>query len=161
MNKFPITTAGFAKIQEELKDYKTVQRPEIIKAIAEARENGDLSENADYQAARERQSFIEGKILELEDKIARAEVIEPTKLHGEIITFGATVTIIDLDNEVKKLYKIVGEYEADLNLGMISISSPIARALIGKKVGDVAEVSSPGGVKEYEILKLEYLAIEL
>ncbi len=156
MQKFPITQEGFAKISSELKTLKTVDRPAIIKAISEAREHGDLSENAEYQAAREKQSFIEGRIASLEDKIARSEVIDITKLSNETIKFGATVNLYDVETEQKTAYKIVSEYEADLSKGMISISSPIARALIGKSKEAYVEVNTPAGIKEYKVLKIEY-----
>ena len=156
MNKTPITKEGLAKISEELKQLKTVERPNIIKAIAEARELGDLSENAEYQSARERQSFIEGRIIQLEDIIARSEIIDVLSLSGKAIKFGATVKVLDLDSEVKSDYKIVGDYEADINNKQISISSPIAKSLIGKSVGDTVEVTTPTGVKELEILEVSF-----
>jgi transcription elongation factor GreA len=156
MQKFPITTEGFKQISSELKTLKTAERPAIIKAIAEAREHGDLSENAEYHAAREKQSFIEGRIASLEDKIARSEIIDISKLSGNTVKFGATVKLIDIDADHKNTYKIVGEYEADLEKGMVSIASPIARALIGKNKGDFIEVNTPTGIKEYEILGIEY-----
>lgn len=156
MQKFPITKEGYSKIVEELKEFKTIERPQIIKAIAAAREQGDLSENADYQAARERQSFIEGKILELEDKIARSEVIDISTLSGNTIKFGAKITVLDCDTEKKYMYKIVGEYEANLEKGLLSITSPIVKALIGKSKGDFVEVNTPSGFKEYEVLSVEF-----
>lgn len=156
MEKFPITVAGYSKLQEEIKHLKIVERPEIIQAIAAARELGDLSENAEYHAAREKQSFIEGKILDLEDKLARAEVIDPLKLSGDKIKFGATVNLIDEDTDDKFIYSIVGDYEADISKGMISISSPIARGLIGKSQGESAEIITPKGTRYYEITKVEY-----
>lgn len=156
MSKFPITIEGFKKISSELHDLKTIQRPHIIVAIKEARELGDLSENAEYHAAREKQGFIEGRILELEDKIARSEVIDTTKLSCDTVKFGATVQIKDLETDAKSTYKIVGEYEADLEQGMVSIVSPIARALIGKHAGDIIEVSTPRGIIEYEVLAIDY-----
>jgi transcription elongation factor GreA len=157
MNKFPITKEGYLKLEEELRHLKNVERPAISKAIAEARELGDLSENAEYHAARERQSFIEGRIIELEDKFARADVIDLTKLVGSTdIKFGAIVDLIDDDIEQEVKYKIVGEYEADLNNGMISVVSPLARALIGKKVGDYIEVVTPKATKSYEIVAIKY-----
>jgi transcription elongation factor GreA len=156
MQRFPITQEGFDQISVELKRLKTVDRPAIIKAISEARELGDLSENAEYQAAREKQSFIETRILDLEDKIARSEVIDISKLSSDTVKFGATVTISDLDTDRNSQYKIVGEYEADLEKRMISLSSPMAKALIGKNKGNLIEVNTPTGLKEYKILEIEY-----
>ena len=157
MSKIPMTAEGFSRLEEELKHLKSVERPAVIRAIAEAREHGDLSENAEYHAARERQSFIEGRVAELEDKIARAEVIDPKKLSGKQVMFGATVTLVDEDTDAKAKYQIVGPDESDINAGRISISSPLARALIGKSVGDSAEVSTPGGTKSYEIVKVAFV----
>lgn len=157
MEKFPITAEGFSKLNEELRHLKTVERPAISQAISEARELGDLSENAEYHAAREKQSFIEGRIIELEDKIARAEVIDISKLSGKNIKFGAKVTVIDEDTDEESSYQIVGEYEADLNKKLISISSPLARGLIGKSEGDYVEINTPNGGKGYEITKVEYI----
>ncbi len=151
-----MTAEGYAALESELKRLKTEERPTVIAAIAEARSHGDLSENAEYHAAKERQSFIEGRVQELEDKIARAQVIDPTKLSGSSIKFGATVQVQDEDSGAKAKYKIVGEDEADVRAGKISISSPIARALIGKEEGDVVEVMAPGGPKSYEILKVKF-----
>ena len=142
---------------EELKNLKTVERPAIIAAIAEARAHGDLSENAEYHAAREKQSFIEGRILELEDAMSRAQVIDTAALSGDKIVFGANVLLFDEEAEDEISYQIVGQYEADLEKGRISVQSPLARALIGKSVGDTAEVASPNGGKSYEILKVEYV----
>ncbi|MGE0045664.1 MAG: transcription elongation factor GreA, partial [Hyphomonadaceae bacterium] len=142
---------------QELKRLKTEERPTVIQAIAEARSHGDLSENAEYHAAKERQSFIEGRVLELEDKIARAQVIDVSKLSGKQVKFGATVTVLDEDTEQKANYKIVGEDESDVKGGKVSITSPLARALIGKEVGDVVEVAAPGGAKSYEILKIRWV----
>lgn len=156
MDKVPMTMQGYTALQEELKTLKSVERPAIIQAIAEAREHGDLSENAEYHAARERQSFIEGRIAELEDKTSRAEIIDPAKLSGDQIMFGATVTIVDCDDDSEKVYQIVGEMESDIAKGKIAVTSPIARALIGKQVGDVVEVHSPGGTKDYEVLKVVF-----
>jgi transcription elongation factor GreA len=156
MDKVPMTAEGHAALDAELKRLKTVERPTVIQAIAEARSHGDLSENAEYHAAKERQSFIEGRLAELEDKLARAHVIDVSRLSGDTIKFGATVTVLDEDTEEKANYKIVGEDEADVRGGKISISSPIARALIGKEVGDVVEVAAPGGAKSYEILKIKW-----
>lgn len=151
-----MTAEGHAALDAELKRLKTVERPTVIAAIAEARTHGDLSENAEYHAAKERQSFIEGRLAELEDKLARAQVIDVSRLSGDSIKFGATVTVLDEDTEEKAVYKIVGEDEADVRAGKISISSPIARALIGKEQGDVVEVAAPGGAKSYEILKVKW-----
>jgi transcription elongation factor GreA len=154
--KVPMTKLGFDRLEEELKNLKSVERPAVVKAIAEAREHGDLSENAEYHAARERQSFIEGRILELEHKISHAEVIDATKLDGKDVKFGATITLIDNDSSEKVVYQIVGEDEADIKAGLLSVTSPLARALIGKNVKDVVEVSTPKGGKSYEIAKVNY-----
>jgi transcription elongation factor GreA len=151
-----MTAEGFAALDAELKRLKTEERPAIIQAIAEARQHGDLSENAEYHAAKERQAFIEGRVLELEDKIARSQVIDVTKLSGKQVKFGATVQLQDEDSGEKRKYKIVGEDEADVRAGKVSITSPVARALIGKEKGDVVEVAAPGGVKAFEILKVEW-----
>jgi len=156
MSKIPMTAEGYSRLEEELKHLKGIERPAVIRAIAEARENGDLSENAEYHAARERQSFIEGRVAELEDKIARAEVIDVKKLHGKQVMFGATVSLLDEDTEEKIKYQIVGQDESDIRAGRLSISSPLARALIGKKVGDSVEVSTPGGSKSYEIVRVTF-----
>jgi transcription elongation factor GreA len=157
MEKVPVTSQGYARMEEELKTLKTVERPNVIKAIAEARAHGDLSENAEYSAAREKQSFIEGRILELEDKVARAEVIDVQALIGsETIKFGATVTLVDDDTEEEVVYQIVGDYEAELKHGKLSILAPISRALIGKKEGDGVEVVTPKGKKNYEVLAVKY-----
>jgi transcription elongation factor GreA len=155
MEKIPLTRAGFDKIDAELKHLKSVERPTIIQAISEAREHGDLSENAEYHSAKEKQSFIEGRIKELESVISLAEVIDPTKLSGSI-KFGATVTLVDEDTEEKKVYQIVGEYEADIEKGRLNMKSPLARALIGKTVGDTVEVRTPGGERGYEILSVSF-----
>ena len=157
MEKVPMTIAGFAALEEELKKRQQVERPRIIQQIAEARAHGDLSENAEYHAAKEAQSLNEGRIAELEDKLSRAEVIDVTKLSGSTIKFGATVTMIDEDTEEEKRYQIVGESEADVKSGRVSISSPIARALIGRKPGDTIEVKTPGGGKSYEILTVAFV----
>jgi len=157
MEKVPMTAAGHARLDEELKQLKNVERPQVIQAIAEARAHGDLSENAEYHAAKERQGWIEGRILELEDKFARAEVIDVAKLDGDTVKFGATVTLIDEDTEQKKTWQIVGDYEADVKSGKISISSPIARALIGKKKGDSVEVAAPGGARSYEVGRVQFI----
>ncbi len=156
MNKVPMTSEGYATLEVELRRLKQVERPRIIQAIAEARAHGDLSENAEYHAAKEAQGMNEARVAELEDKLGRAEVIDVTKLAGDSVTFGATVTIVDEDTDEEKVYRIVGDMEADVKQGKISISSPIARALIGKKVGDSIEVSAPGGARGYEILKISF-----
>ncbi|HEY4923934.1 MAG TPA: transcription elongation factor GreA [Roseiarcus sp.] len=157
MDKFPITIAGHAALEAEFMRLQQVERPRIIEAIAEARSHGDLSENAEYHSAKEAQSHNEGRIAELEDKLQRAEVIDVSKLSGSTIKFGATVTMVDEDTEAKKVFQIVGESEADVKSGRVSITSPTARALIGKKVGDSVEVNTPGGGKSYEILKVAYV----
>ncbi|KAA6205212.1 MAG: transcription elongation factor GreA [Candidatus Tokpelaia sp.] len=157
MEKVPMTRNGFDKLREELEWRQKAERPRIIEAIAEARAHGDLSENAEYHAAKESQSLNEGRIHELEDYLARAEVIDIGKLTGAKIKFGATVTLIDEETEEKRIYQIVGDQEADVKAGKISISSPIARALINKEQGDSIEVQAPGGARAYEILKLEFI----
>jgi transcription elongation factor GreA len=151
-----MTAEGHAALEAELKNLKSVERPAVIKAIAEAREHGDLSENAEYHAAKEKQGFIEGRVMELEDMLGRAEVIDPKTLSGKTVKFGATVTVIDEDTEKEASYKIVGDQEADVSKGKISVSSPIARGLIGKEEGDVVEVNTPGGGRSWEILKVEF-----
>ena len=151
-----MTADGYANLQDELKRLKSVDRPAIIRAIAEARDHGDLSENAEYHAAKDRQAFIEGRVMDLEDKLSRAEVIDVSKLSGKTVKFGATVTLSDEDTDAKVKYQIVGDLEADAKRGRISISSPIARALIGKSAGDTVEVAAPGGAKSYEILKVQF-----
>ena len=156
MQKIPMTAEGHQALDDELKHLKTVERPAVIAAISEAREHGDLSENAEYHAAKERQGWIEGRVQELEDKLARAQVIDTSKMSGDTVKFGATVTIVDEDTEVESTYRIVGDDEADVKAGKVSLSSPIARALINKEVGDVVEVNAPGGAKSYEILKVEW-----
>lgn len=156
MDKVPITAAGYDDLQEELKNLKNVERPSIITAIAEAREHGDLSENAEYHAARERQSFVEGRIGEIEDKLSRAQIIDVSKLQGKDVKFGATVTLADEETDEKKTYQIVGETESDISAGLLSVASPLARAIIGKKVGDSVEVATPGGAKDYEIVKVKF-----
>jgi transcription elongation factor GreA len=156
MEKIPMTRAGFVALEVELKNLKSVERPAIIKAIAEAREHGDLSENAEYHSAREKQSFIEGRIKEIEAIISLAEVIDPATLSGPI-KFGATVTVADEDTDEENTWQIVGEHEANVEKGLLNIKSPIARALIGKDEGDSAEVRTPGGDKSYEIIKIEYI----
>ena len=157
MDKIPITNIGFEKLEEELKILKSIERPNVIKAIAEAREHGDLSENAEYHAAKEKQSFIEGRIADLENKISRAEVIITKKLKSNKVIFGATVTLGEVGKKKQIVYQIVGTEEADVESGKISISSPLARALLGKKVDDSVEVYSPGGSKEYEVENIEFL----
>jgi transcription elongation factor GreA len=157
MQKVPMTADGYTDLQTELKQLKTIERHAVIKAIAEAREHGDLSENAEYHAARDKQSFIEGRILELEDKISRAEVIDFKRFDGERIQFGATVTIADEDTDEETTYQIVGEHEADVSAGRLSLTSPIARALIGKSVGDSVEVVTPRGQKDYEVVQVQFV----
>ncbi|MHC0054214.1 transcription elongation factor GreA [Actibacterium sp. D379-3] len=156
MEKIPMTRAGHTALEAELKTLKSVERPAVIKAIAEAREHGDLSENAEYHAAREKQSFIEGRIKELEATLSLAEVIDPTKLSGAI-KFGATVRLVDEDTDEEKTYQIVGAPEADIEKGLLNIKSPLARALIGKEEGDSVEVKTPGGGKSYEVLSIQYV----
>ena len=157
MNKVPLTAKGAAKLQEELKELKTVKRPTVIKAIAEAREHGDLKENAEYHAAREQQSFIEGRIKDIEGKLSHAQVIDVTKLDaGGKVVFGATVVVLELDNDEEFTYQIVGDDEADIKHNLISVSSPIARALIGKQEGDDVFLETPGGAREFEILEVRY-----
>jgi transcription elongation factor GreA len=157
MEKIPMTAEGYQALDAELKRLKTVERPTVIQAIAEARTHGDLSENAEYHAAKERQAFIETRLAEIEDKIARAQIIDVSKLSGKQVKFGATVQLLDEDSGEKSKYKIVGEDEADVKAGKVSITSPIARAMIGKEEGDVVEVMAPGGAKSYEIVKVKYL----
>ncbi len=156
MDKFPLTKEGFTALEQELKNLKSVERPNIIAAIAEARSHGDLSENAEYSAAKEKQSFIEGRIQELEAVISRAQVIDPSLNKGDIVRFGAVVLVVDEDTDKESKYQIVGDYEADIEKNKISLSSPLAKALIGKEVGDVAEYMAPGGKKSFEILKVIY-----
>ena len=156
MEKIPMTRKGHQALETELKHLKSVERPAIIKAIAEAREHGDPSENAEYHSAKEKQSFIEGRIKELEGAISLADVIDPTKMKGGI-KFGATVTLVDEDTDEEKTYQIVGEYEANIEAGLLNIKSPIARALIGKEEGDSVEVHTPGGGKSYEVLKIAFI----
>ena len=156
MEKIPMTAAGYEVLATELKHRQQVERPRIIQQITDARTHGDLSENAEYHAAKEAQSLNEGHIAELEDKLARAEVIDVSKLSGETIKFGATVTLLDEDTEKKQVWQIVGEPEADAKKGKISITSPLARALVGKKKGAQVEVVTPGGAKAYEVMKVEW-----
>ncbi|WP_040567305.1 transcription elongation factor GreA [Magnetospirillum molischianum] len=156
MEKIPMTPAGLAQLEDELRTLKTIERPAVIRAIAEAREHGDLSENAEYHAARERQSFIEGRVAELEDVISRAQVIDVSTLTGDQVRFGATVTLADEDSDDEVAYTIVGAHEADIKSGRMSVQSPLARALIGKHVGDAVEVTTPGGSKSYEIVDVRF-----
>ena len=156
MDKFPLTKEGFTALEQELKNLKGVERPNIIAAIAEARSHGDLSENAEYSAAKEKQSFIEGRIQELEAVISRAQVIDPSLNKGDIVRFGAVVLVVDEDTDKESKYQIVADYEADIKKNKISLSSPLAKALIGKEVGDVAEYTAPGGKKSFEILEVIY-----
>ena len=158
MEKFPLTRKGFLRLEQELKNLKAVERPNIIAAIAEARSHGDLSENAEYSAAKEKQSFIEGRIQELEAVVSRAQVIDPAEVQGgDTVRFGATVAVVDTDTDVEKSYQIVGDYEADINENKISLSSPLAKALIGKEVGDEVVYMAPGGKKTFEILEVSYI----
>jgi transcription elongation factor GreA len=157
MEKVPMTGEGYTVLDEELKRLKTQERPSVIGQIAEARLHGDLTENAEYHAAKDRQGWIEGRIAEIEDKIARAQVIDVSKLSGAQVKFGATVSVVDEDTEDKARYQIVGDHEADVKSGKLSISSPLSRAMIGKEVGEVVEVNTPGGVKAYAILKIEWV----
>jgi transcription elongation factor GreA len=156
MEKMPITGDGLNRLQEELRRLKTVERPAVIRALEEARTHGDLSENAEYHAARERQSFIEGRVAELEDKIRRAEVIDVSKLSGNAVKFGATIALVDVDTDEEVTYQIVGAEESDITAGRLSVTSPLARALIGKEVGDSVEVPTPRGSKVYEILEVRF-----
>jgi transcription elongation factor GreA len=156
MDKIPMTAAGYAALEQELKQRQQVERPRIIQQISDARSHGDLSENAEYHAAKEQQSHNEGRIAELEDKLARSEVIDVSKLSGDTVKFGATVTLVDEDTEKKQVWQIVGETEADAKAGRISITSPLARALVGKKTGAQVEVVTPGGAKAYEVVKVEW-----
>ena len=157
MQKFPMTASGLAALEEELRHLKASERPAIIRAIAEARAHGDLSENAEYHAARERQSFIEGRIAELEEITAAAEVINPSALSGDTVKFGATIHLVDEDTDIEVTYQIVGMHEADIKRSRLSITSPLAKALISKRVGDTVAVPAPGGDKSYEILKISYV----
>ena len=156
MEKVPMTANGHSAMTEEIKHLKSVERPRIIRAIEEARSHGDLSENAEYHAAKEQQGWTEARVAELEDKISRAEVIDISKLSGATVTFGAKVTLVDEETDAQASYQIVGDFEADVKKGKISISSPIARAIIGKRKGDSVEVATPGGGKSYEILKVKW-----
>lgn len=156
MDKYPLTKEGFLMLEQELKNLKSVERPNIIAAIAEARSHGDLSENAEYSAAKEKQSFIEGRIQELEAVVSRAQVIDPALNKGDVVRFGAKVLVVDEDSDKESRYQIVGDYEADIEKNKISLSSPLAKALIGKEVGDIAEYTAPGGKKSFEILEVVY-----
>jgi transcription elongation factor GreA len=157
MDRIPMTASGYKALEDEINHLKNVERHEIIKLIAEARAHGDLSENAEYHAAKERQAFIEGRVIELEDKLGRADVIDVSKLSGNTVKFGATITLVDEDTDEERKFQIVGDHEADAKNGRISVSSPIARALIGKAKGDSVEVAAPGGARSYEILKVEFV----
>ena len=157
MEKVPITKTGYDALNAELKTKKSIERPAIIKAIAEAREHGDLSENAEYHTAKDRQGFIEGRIKELESLISRADVIDPAKMSGTTIRFGATVELVDENTDQERTYQIVGEPEADINAGRLNMRSPLARALIGKEEGDSVEVAAPGGARSYEVLSVRYV----
>ena len=157
MERIPMTASGYKALEEEINQLKNVERHAVIAMIAEARAHGDLSENAEYHAAKERQSFIEGRMIELEDQIGRADVIDVSKLSGATVKFGATVTLIDVDTNDQRKYQIVGDFEAQPKNGRISISSPIARAIIGKSVGDTVEVAAPGGARSYEIQKVQWI----
>ncbi|MHA1538500.1 MAG: transcription elongation factor GreA [Alphaproteobacteria bacterium] len=156
MERVPMTASGQTRLQDELKNLKMVERPSVIKAIEEARAHGDLSENAEYEAARERQSFVEGRVADIEDKLRRAEVIDVSKLSGKEVKFGAFVTIEDEDTDEKSNYQIVGVDEADIDNGLLSVSAPLGRALIGKTIGDSVEVTTPRGTKAYEITKVRF-----
>lgn len=156
MDKFPMTLRGFEALKHELEHLKKVERPAIITAIAEARDHGDLSENAEYHSAREKQGFIEGRIAELEEKVSKADVIDPSKLEGKKIMFGATIIVFDEDTEEELKYQIVGQDESDIKKGLLSVNAPLARALIGRSEGDEFEVSTPKGAKSYEIVAVEY-----
>ena len=154
--KVPITLAGFNQLQEEIKTLKTIERPAVIQAIATARDHGDLKENVEYHAARERQSFIEGRILDLESRLSRVDVIDPAKMTGTVIKFGATVRVVEEASHQEHTYQIVGEYESNFEKGMLAFTAPLSRALIGKTVGDTVEVHTPKGAKAYEVLKVGY-----
>ena len=156
IERVPMTVEGYQRLETELKHLKSIERPAVIKAIAQAREHGDLSENAEYHAARERQSFIEGRLMELEDKIGRAEVIDISKLSGDTIKFGATIMLTDEDTDAESQYQIVGQDEADVSKGLLSITAPLARALLGKMVDDSVEVTTPGGTRSYAVISIAY-----
>jgi len=157
MEKVPMTSTGLERLETDLRHYKLEERPAIIQAIAEARAHGDLSENAEYHAAKERQSFVEGQITEIEDFIARADVIDVSNLSGDTIKFGATVTVVDIESDSERTYQIVGEVESDIKEGRLSIVSPLARALIGKSEGDEIDFNAPGGQRAYEILEVKFI----
>ncbi|PJK27805.1 transcription elongation factor GreA [Minwuia thermotolerans] len=157
MERVPMTLRGHKRLEAELKNLKSVERPAVIQAIAEARAHGDLSENAEYHAAKEKQGFIESRVMELESALGRAEVIDSSKMSGDIVRFGATVMLADVDNDEESTYQIVGVDEADIDSGLVSITSPIARALIGKSEGDVVDVQTPRGEKSYEILEVKWI----
>ena len=157
MHKFPMTAPGLQRLEVELRQLKSEERPSIIRAIAEARAHGDLSENAEYHAARERQSFIEGRIAELEEIVSNVEVIDPSSLSGDHVKFGAHVRLVDEETEKEATYQIVGVYEADIKIGRLSVSSPLAKALIGKTIGDTVSVPTPGGDRSYEILGVKFI----
>lgn len=156
LQKFPMTAPGLLRLEDELRQLKSVERPAVIRAIAEARSHGDLSENAEYHAARERQSFIEGRIAELEEIVSSAEVIDPSSLSGDQVKFGANVRLVDEETDKEATYQIVGVHEADIKLGRLSVSSPLAKALIGKRTGDTISVPAPGGDRSYEILSVSF-----
>jgi transcription elongation factor GreA len=156
MQKIPMTSAGYKRLEEEIRHLKSVERPAIIEQIAEARSHGDLSENAEYHAAREKQSFIEGRLLDLEDKMSRADVIDIAKMNGNVIKFGAYVKVVDEDTEHEQAFQIVGEYEADIEKGLLALTAPLPRALIGKQKGDSVEVTTPKGTKAYEVVEVRY-----
>lgn len=157
MQKFPMTAPGLQRLEEELRNLKSVERPAVIVAIAEARSHGDLSENAEYHAARERQSFIEGRVQELEEVISAVEVIDPSSLSGDMVKFGAHVQLLDEETDKETTYQIVGQHEADIKQRKLSVSSPLSKALIGKKVGDMVSVPAPGGDRTYEILSVKFI----
>ena len=156
MDKVPMTPEGHLRMREELNQLRSVERPAIIQAIATAREHGDLSENAEYHAARERQSFIEGRVKEIENKLARAEIIDPSKLAGDRVAFGATIKVQNTETEEESIYRILGADEADINQGILGVTSPLARGLLGKEVGDEVKVRMPGGERTYEILEVSF-----
>ncbi|MAI49674.1 MAG: transcription elongation factor GreA [Rhodospirillaceae bacterium] len=156
MDKAPMTSKGHGDLEAELKRLKTIERPDIIRAIAVAREHGDLSENAEYHAARERQAFVEGRVGIIEDLLSRAEIIDVSAIKGKTIKFGATVKVADEDTDDQSTYQVVGEHEANIKKGLLSVTSPMARAMIGKTVGDSVEVTTPGGTKSYEIITVKY-----
>jgi transcription elongation factor GreA len=157
MEKIPMTASGYQRLVEELKNLKSVERPAVIRAISEARAHGDLSENAEYHSARERQGFIEGRIADIESRVSRAEVIDVSKLSGTRVMFGATVTIMDEETEQESTYQIVGEHEADVQRHRLSLTAPLARALIGKEIGDSVDVQTPGGIRSYEIISVKFI----